>query len=63
MAARGPQNGQQDLERGVPQVFERSRQLSQNKYFDLWSHFMRKGCGGEEKWRKVEKRMVKMLVY
>ena len=46
------------MERGVPLGFGLSHQLSQNKFFDLSTPSMRKGCDGEEK-----KRIVKIAVH
>ena len=42
-----------------PLVLGRSCQLLLNKFFDPWSHSIRKGCGGEEEGKK-KKRMVKI---
>ena len=54
MAARGPQNGRRGLERGLPLGLGRSRQLSQNKFFDLSTPSIRKVDDGEEK-KNLEK--------
>ena len=35
-----------------PKVFGRSRQISQNKFFDPSTPSMRKGCDGEEEEKK-----------
>ena len=42
-------SGRRGLERGVPQVFGHSKQLSLNKFFDPSTPSMRKGRNGEEK--------------
>ena len=47
MAARGPQNGQQGLERGPTLGY--FKQLSLNKFFDLSTPSMRKGDDGKRK--------------
>ena len=49
MAARGPQNGQRGLERGLPLCFWHLRQLLPNKFFDLITPSMRKVDDGEKK--------------
>ena len=59
MAARGPQNGQWGLERGLPLGFGRSRQLSLNKFFDRSTPSMRKVDDGKRKKKRKEKRKKK----
>ena len=46
MAARGPHNGRRGLERCPPSNF---CQLLQNKFFDLSTYSLKKGCDGEKK--------------
>ena len=50
MAARGPQNGRQSLERGVPRGL-----WALNKFIDLSTPSMRKGRDGGEKQEKRKK--------
>ena len=53
MAARGPQNGQRGLERGLPLCFGHLLQLLLNKFFDLITPSMRKVDNGEKKENNV----------
>ena len=52
MDARGPKNGRQGLERGLPLVFWA---LRLHKFFDPSTLSVRKGNSGEEKKRRKEK--------
>ena len=63
MAARGPQTGRRGLERGLPQGFGRSRQLSLNKYLDPSPPSMRKGGDGEKKEKNKRKKREKNVVF
>ena len=55
MAARGAQNDQGGLERFLPPGFGHSRQLLQNKFFDLSTPSMRKvENGGKNKKKSRE---------
>ena len=61
MTARGPQNGRGGLERCLPLVFGRSKQLSLNKFFDPSTPSMRKGRDGGKRekkrnWRKKKEK-------
>ena len=51
MAARGPQNGRQDLERDIG----RSEQLLLNMFFNRSTPSMRKGHGGENGGEEINK--------
>ena len=56
MAAVGT-HGQWGLERGVPKVFGESGQLLLNKFFEMSTPSIRKGCdGGEEEVVEEEKK-------
>ena len=62
MAARGPLNGRGGLEKCLPQVFGRSKQLSLNKFFDPSTPSMRKGRDGGEKKRGEKKKRLMIIV-
>ena len=61
MAVRGPQNGQQDLKRGLPLGYGRSHYFPRNKFFDPSTPSMRKvddgGNGGRD-----EKKIMTFIV-
>ena len=50
MAAKGPQNGRQGLQRSPTLGIGHSEQLSLNRFFDPSTPSMKKGCNGEKKW-------------
>ena len=56
MAGRGPKMADGVWKSVHPQVFGRSCQLSQNKFFDLSTPFMRKGRDGEWKMENGKKK-------